>query len=290
MATTTATTLATSLPSEFIIAEVIREARPFNVVAPLVINDVLPQGQGKVWSMQILPTTTAAAVDEESDMTAASRTTAEATATVGEVGENTDLTTLGEETSRLNDQLMLWAASHGRAIAQKITGDMCALFPDLNSSSAVGTSGVNLTVGNFLEAIYTLDAANAPGQKRCVLHPRQVADLANAIQAAGGSLYSNLPELVREGRLPQGQPMAGFVGVLFGVPIYSTTEVDLANSDADYAGAMFVRDAMAFVQLRPITVEYERDASARITEIVSTTAYGVTEVVDGYGVPIETDA
>jgi hypothetical protein len=53
---------------------------------------------------------------------------------------------------------------------------------------------------------------------------------------------------------------------------------------------MFVAEAMAFVQLRPITAEYDYDASKRAREVVVTSAYGVTEVIDGYGVAITTDA
>jgi hypothetical protein len=290
MAQTTTTTLATTLPTEFIAAEVIREARPFNVVAPHVINDVLPAGQGKVWAMQKLPATTAAAVAEASDIAAVARTTTEATVTVSEVGLSTEITRLALETSRLEDQLLMWGASQGRAIAQKVTADLCALFPALNGSTAVGSSGTDITVANFIEAMYTLDNANAPGAKVCVLHPQQVSDLFTAIVGAGGAVYHNLPELIRGGRLPEGQPEAGFVGMLFGVPIYSTTEVTSVNSDADRCGAMFTREALAFIQLRPITVEYDYDASGRATEVVVTTAYGVGEVVDGYGVPIETDA
>ena len=289
MAQTNTTTLATTLPTEFIAAEVLREARPFNVVAPHVTNDVLPSGQGKTWAMQKLPTTTAAAVDEASDIVAVARTTTEATVTVAEVGLSTEITRLALETSRLEDHLLLWGASQGRAIAQKVTADLCALFPSLNGSTAVGTSGSDITVADFIEAMYTLDNSNAPGAKACVLHPQQVADLFNAIVGAGGAVYHNLPELVRGGRLPEGQPEAGFVGMLFGVPIYSTTEVTSVNTDADRCGAMFTRDALAFIQLRPITVEYDYDPSGRVTEVVVTTAYGVGEVVDSYGVPIETD-
>lgn len=101
-----------------------------------------------------------------------------------------------------------------------------------------------------------------------------------------------MPELVREGKLPSGQPQAGFVGMLFGVPVYQTTEVSAVNSAADRCGAMFVPEAMAFVQFLPrvVKVELERDASQRATEVVTTAVYGVTELIDGYGVPIETDA
>jgi len=290
MAQTTTTTLATIIPTEMIVPEVIREARPFNVVAPLVINGTLPKGKGPVWSKPKLPTTSAASVAEAADITATARTTTEANVTVSEVGLSTEVTLLAEETAAIPPAVLDWAGNQGRAIAQKITGDLCALFAGLNASSAIGTSGTNLTVANFLEAMYTLDAANAPGRKVCVLHPRQVSDLFAAVIAAGGAVYHNLAELIREGRLPSGTPDAGFVGDLFGVPIYSTTEVDTANSAADYAGAMFVKEAMAFVQLRPITVEYDSDKSARSTEIIVHTAYGVGEVVELYGVPLVTDA
>jgi len=290
MAQTTLATLATTVPTEMIVATVIEEARPFNVVLPLVTKAVQPQGEGLVWDKQMLPTTSASSVAEAADITPAARTTTNATITIAEVGLATELTDLAQEASRLGDQLQLWAKSQGRAIAQKITGDLCALFAGLNGSTAVGTTAVNMTVSDFIEAIYTVDTANAPGNRKCVLHTRQVADLANAIVAAGGSIYSNLAELIRDGRLPNGTPAAGFVGELFGVPIYVTTEVDTANSAADRCGALFTEEAMAFVQLRPVRVEYDRDASKRAIEVVCTTAYGVGEIVDGYGVPIETDA
>ena len=289
MAQTTTTTLQYSLPTEHIVAAVVQEARPFNICAPLVLNDIQPKGEGTTWQKAVLPTTTAAAVAEGSDITAAARTLTRVYTQLSEVGLSTELTKLAEETSRLASQVMLWAESQGRAIAQKITGDICALFPDLNSASSVGTSGTDIAVSDFVEAMYTLDNANAPGQKVCVLHPRQVADLFAALTGAG-AVYQNLPELIRRGVLPEGQSAAGFVGQLFGVPIYQTTEVDLANGAADRCGAMFVGQAMAFVQLRPITVEYDYDASKRAREIVVTAAYGVCEIIDGYGVPIVTDA
>ena len=289
MADTTTTTLTTVVPSEYIAAQVVAAAYPFNVVAPLVFNGIQPLGKGKVFSRPILPTNTAAAVDEGSDITASAQTTTEANITMGEVGLSVSLTKFAGEIAVVANNLGMWAGECGKAIGQKVTGDLCALFAALNSSTAIGTSGSDITVDYFLTAMYTLDAANAPGQKRCVLHPRQFYDLASALTGSG-AIYQNLPELIREGRLPGGQPAAGFAGALFGVPIYITTEVDAVNSSADRCGAIFVPDALGFVQLRPITAEYDGDASARTTEVVVTAAYGVGEIVDGYGVPIETDA
>ena len=274
-----------------IVATFLEEARPNNVAKPLVLNDILPTGKGKVWSKSKLPTTTAAALSEATDMTATARTTTEANITVAEVGLMTEVTDFAQDTAAANvADLLTWAASQGRAVAQKITGDICALLSAFNGGTAIGTSGTNITVANFIEAMYTLDAANAPGPKYCLLHPRQVYDLFAAIVAASGTIYHNLPELIRSGALADGTPAIGFVGSLLGVACYQTTEVPTANSSADRAGGMFVREAMGFVQLKPVAAEYQRNASLRSTEIVVTTSYGVGEIVDGYGCPIVTDA
>ena len=117
-----------------------------------------------------------------------------------------------------------------------------------------------------------------------MLHPIQKLDLFNALASISnaGALHTDLPELLRNGSLPQGTPANGFWGVFCGVPIYVTTEVDTANSAADRAGAMFTEDAMQYVELRPLRVEYERDASLRSTEVVATIAYGVAEIVDSH--------
>jgi len=274
-----------------LVATVLREVRPFNVVAPLVLNDKLGQGQGRVWKKVKLPTTTAASVTEGSDITATARTTTSASITVAEVGLNTEVTDFAKETTAtVVADLLTWAASQGRAIAQKVTGDLCALFANLNDGTAVGSTTVNITVANFLSAMYTLDSQNAPGKKVCVLHPVQVYDLFGAIEASTGTPWSNVGELVRRGVLPNGDQGAGYYGDCFGVPVYQTTECPTANSAEDRAGAMFVKEAMGFIQLRPVRVEYDRDASKRSTEVVVTAAYGVGEVEDDYGVPIVTDA
>lgn len=291
---TTLTTLAVDVPTELITAEILDALRPTIVIQPLVQPGKLPHGQGLVWQQTKFPTVTAAALTEATDQSPTARTTTlEADITVAGVGVNTRLTDLSR-TATVGDagDIMAWARQAGEAIRQKIDGDLAALFATLNSSSSVGSTGVNMTLANFLEANYTLESNNAPYPYSCVLHPIQKLDLQSALvnTSNAGAVHFNLAELVRNGILPQGTPGTGFWGELCGIPIYTTTECDTANSDADRVGAMFNPKAMAFVQHTPIYTEYERDASLRATEVVSTIVYGVGENDEERGVAIITDA
>jgi hypothetical protein len=155
MALTNTTTLDVWVPSELISADVLQEARPNLVVASLVQREFLGAGKGKVWQQTRLPSTVAASVAEDDDLAAVARTPAAlASITVGEVGLSTEVTDLALETAIVGD-LAVWARSSGRAIAQKIDGDLCALFAGLNSTGGgeVGTSGSDMAIADFIEAI-----------------------------------------------------------------------------------------------------------------------------------------
>ena len=57
---------------------------------------------------------------------------------------------------------------------------ICALFS--SASSSVGASGVDMSVDDFMDALYLLEIANNPSQLFAVLHPRQIADLQSSIR------------------------------------------------------------------------------------------------------------
>jgi len=291
---TTLSSLAYNVPTEYIERIILEYLYPNIVVAQLVQNEPLPTGEGTIWQQTKFPEVTAAAASEADEVTAATRTTTlEANVTVGRVGVNTEITDIAQLAARgQSANLAKWGEQAGIAIRQKIDGDLCALFSGLNASAEVGSTGTDMTVANFLSAVYTLENNNAPYPYRCVLHPIQKFDLYSSIvnTSNAGALHFNLPELVRDGRLPSGTPATGYWGTFLGVPIYTTTEVDTANSDADRAGAMFHESAMALVNLRGIAVEYDRDASKGTTEVVADVYYGVGENDEVRGVPIITDA
>jgi len=278
---TTLTTANDLVYAALINESVIDYARASVVVASLVRQFSLEGRPGRVLDVPVWGGLSAAGVDEGTDLTNTALATDKVTLTAAEVGVMITVTDLLAESDILAN-LDEYARQLGLAVADKIDSDLCALFSALNGGTAVGTSGSDMTDDNFLEALYTLEAANAPKPYHCVLHPRQWADLRKDIVAATGSPYSAsaAQEIVN----------SGFTGVLFGVNVYQTSNVPTANTGADRAGAMFSSEALGVVTKWPARTELERDASLRATEIVVTACYGVGELVDGFGVPIVTDA
>jgi HK97 family phage major capsid protein len=278
---TTAAGSAGELVPAIVEREVIQEARAALVIAPRVRQRSLVGVPGVSVGFPIWPTVAAAAVAEGSDLANTAVNTTAVTITAAEVGVMILVKDLLAESDVLEElsENSEYAQMLGRALATKLDTDLAALFAALNSGAPVGTSGSDMTVDHFLEALYTLEAHDARGPFSCVLHPVQYGDLRNSIKGATGIAFG-AEEIVR----------TGVVGTLFGVEVVATSVCATANSGADRVGAMFGPDAIGLVTKRPPRIELQRDASARGTELVATVAYGVGELVDTAGVPIVTDA
>lgn len=246
----------------------------------------------------------AAALTEGNDLSNSQVTTAGVTITAAPVGVMVKPTDLVRMTSVYGMADGPWTEQLGRALADKIDDDLCALLAAF--SSTVGTSGADLTLLQFLSALSTLETANAPSGNPsdessygptpsgltgpiAVLHPQQVHDLRTAVSQSSASWFgadvANADILFANGAKP-----AGYVGKLFGVPIFQSTNVDTANGGADRAGAMFVPSSMGLLVKWAGKIEMDRDISMLATEIVGSACYGAGELLDAGGVSIITDA
>lgn len=281
---TTTATLASFKYAEFISANVIDGTYSKVVMPALVRQENIASDPTLVASVPKWPALTAAAVAEATDLTSSAITPTDQTITASEVGIMTVLTDKAQVSSIIS-RLAEFGQQLGKAVADKIDADLCALLVALNGGTAVGTSGTNMTVANLLSAVNTVEKADAPMPYVCVLHPQQIHDLRTDLAAATGVIYTSV---VNE-RI--GVTENGYQFDLYNIPIYATTNVPTANTAADYAGGLFSRGVALGMALKwgPKT-ELERNASLRGTEIVATTCYGVGELVDTYGVPIVTDA
>jgi hypothetical protein len=179
----------------------------------------------------------------------------------------------------------------GRLCMLEVETDLAALFSGFTAS--VGTSGADLSVANFLQAIAALDTANARGARVCVLDDQQASDLRLALAASTASVFANAAQNAQTMLNASG---TGFMGTLFDVPTYLTNLTTTANTNADVVGAMFIDGTsdpqyaglgMALLWQPRVKSVLLPDAVAE--QIAVTMAYGVGRISQ-YGCEITTDA
>lgn len=231
------------------------------------------------------PALSASALTDGSDMANTAYTATQQTYAVAEVGLLLELTDLAGS-SQIVD-FAQYGSDAGAAVAEKLTTDITALLGAF--SNTTGATTVNLTEANWLDGITTLRANKVNEGLGAIIHHQQENDLivsvGSSVTAAGTTGTS--PRAVTNDFIASAM---GEMGNWFNVRTVTNATVPTANAGADRAGAMFSRDALAYVEKWAIRPETERNASKRSTEIAVTAAYAVGEIDDTRGVSIITDA
>jgi len=268
-----------------ILSDEVKDALMANVVTPALLDfyDLSGEASATV-KIPKADKFTAAAVAEGTELANTPLTSDSVTISASEIGIMATITDVLE----LNDI----AAAHGarlrqlgRALGDKMDVDICALLGGF--STAVGSSGTNIALTDFLDAIYNLEVNDAAGLGEivAVLHPRQTADIRTELEADSASIYNQTsPNKLSKAR-------AGYFGSWFEIDVFSSTNVPLANADADRAGGFFIKNyALGMVQKHAAKVEAMRWAPIRGWVLVATAYYGVGEIEDSAGVEAVTDA
>ncbi len=166
----------------------------------------------------------------------------------------------------------------GDGVARKIDTDCLALFDGL--SNAYGASGAGLNLRSFLAVVAILKNLKAPRPWACVHHPYAIYKLAKNITTTAGTYP--FPRGFSEDLLKDYWNMT-----IDHVGVFDDGNI---TPSASAKGAMFSKDAFAYIQALAPTVERERDASLRATEVVMVTDYGVFELDDNYGIEMQYSA
>ena len=166
-------------------------------------------------------------------------------------------------------------------------------------SSTVGTTTQDLAVDEIYEAIAALEIASVTGPYWGMLAPRQLADLQTSVRAEGGAAQwkTDHQELLN-------MKDQGFVGEFLNIQFFSSSFVPTANAAADRAGAIWGEGALGYKTGVPtaapsatmgpvndiLTVEFQRPERSGSTLIVGHSYYGISNIEDGRGVAVITDA
>jgi|TARA_R110000796_G_scaffold3889_5_gene14901 N4-gp56 family major capsid protein len=251
------------------------------VIRPLIRNYDMSGTPGLTAQVPIYPAISAAAIADGTDLANTAFNTTSKTMTASEIGVMVELTDLAAE-SATDDVAAAIGRQIGDAMAKKVDADLAALFTGFSAN--VNKTSAAVTVDDIFKAAATLRANQAPGNYVAVLHPYQAYDLKAQLTNAGATMSHSLSEVGNRAL------MDGFIGRIAGVDIFESTVVSAPDSAGAYYGAVMTQDALGYMVKRSMRIETERNASKRSLEIVGSMAFGVSEIFDGYGVGIISDA
>jgi hypothetical protein len=247
------------------------------VIRPLVANYDLSGTPGLTASIPVIPTLAASAAAEGSDVTLTQFNPTGKDVTCSEIGVNVQITDFVKESASLDVQAAI-GRQGGEAIAAKVDTDLAALFAGF--SNTVGSGAAEITASVIFQAAATLRNNNAPGPYYCVLAPFQAMALKQQLAGTGNTNMGSLSDIGNQALRD------GFIGTLAGMQIFESSNIANDPSAGGVIGAAFSRDSLAYVNKRPLRLETERSAKGRSTDIVLTHAFGVSELIDAYGVGI----
>jgi N4-gp56 family major capsid protein len=278
MAGSTTTTLNDLLPA--ITAEAMFVANERSIMRGLVKNYSIPAANGKTITVPIYPVQSAAALTEGNEVDNTAISTNGVTLTVSTVAIRTMVTDLVRASAASNVVADV-GRLFGEAIAKKMDQDLLALFSGF--STGVGGASTAFSAAILAQAVARLRANSVPGdQLACVVNPYVAYDLKSALT----NTFAN----PNAGIIQNEAMQTGYVGTLFGVPVFESANIADTGTAGDYVGAVFHRDALGLAMIGDIQIETQRRASFVGDDIVASAHYGVGELYDGYGVKITADS
>ncbi len=180
------------------------------------------------------------------------------------------------------------------SITQTYIGLIANVTDDFTSTA--GTSGVDASWNDVVDAKTTLGIAKAVGEMMGILHPRQWGDLETDALSMGV-----LPANSMSGVIMQG--LQSYKGRFMGIDFFVHSAVPTADAGANRAGAIFTRGAVAvadamipaesdpnIINLGRGRFERARKGTYLETSWVTSNHSGAAKAIDGAGVTFKTDA
>lgn len=165
------------------------------------------------------------------------------------------------------------AAQMGLALAEGLDKELIALFTNVAVTQSVGTAYVagppavktDNVVNDIMKAAAMIRSAKYQGPMFAVLHPKQAYGIKAAMTATNN--FQNATNL--------GNAILSsyFVGQIAGVTLLEHPLVPV-NANGDATGCVFAPTAFGIAQRGGISMETERNAAKRSTDVVETVVAG----------------
>lgn len=260
----------TTLNSELftnLLAEAQFAAYENSIARQIVTPFTFPNNAGKVLQIPVYDSVVATDLTEGTAPNPANTDTNQATITLGEIGTYFRVTDFLRDSAQ-RDVIADLGANAGRAIAEKMDSGVFGLFDSLTNEVEYAFGG-NITVDNMFEAVAKLRDNKIVGPLVAVLKPSDALVLKKELATVGGAnlTASEIGSSVLRGY---------YIGSLAGCQIFESA---LATT-----GAVFAPTAMAHAMRGGITMETQRQAAARATDIMMTAVVGQTIMQQAHAV------
>ena len=220
-----------------------------------------PVGAGKSVSVPVWASITAATPSEGVAPSAADTNTSSKTINLKELVVYAQVTDFLRDSAQENVLAGL-ASQSGMALAEGIDKELISLFASITQS--VGTAGSDNAVTDIMKAAATIRANKYTGPLFAVLNPKQAYGIKAALTGTAALAATNLQNRTLD---------QYFVGSIAGVTILESALVE-ADVDSDATGCVFAPAAFGLAQRGGVTMEEQRQAAARATDLVLTAVAG----------------
>jgi len=238
-----------------------------------------PVNAGKVLQVPVWSSIAASEISDESAASAADTNTTSASITLTEHVVYHRVTDMLRDSAYGNVMAQLGDQS-GRAIAESIDKQLFAKFSSLGgSATAIALADFEIT--DIMDRVAAIRANKVTGPFFAVVHPTAANQLKKALTAAAAYTSS--------GSLADSILREYFVAQIAGCTVIESALVPYNDSTGVATCAVFAPSALGHAMRGTISLEEQRQAAARATDVVLTGVAGAAVLQAGHGVIMNID-
>ena len=239
----------------------------------------MPANSGKTVQVPVWSGITAETITDESAATAKGTNTTSASITMKEHVVYHRVTDMLRD-SAYNDVLSQLGDQSGRAIAEAMDTQAFAEFANLGgSTSAIALA--SFTVNDIMDRVAAIRANKVTGPFYCVIHPTAANALKKALVSSSSYTAS--------GQFADSILSQYFVGQVAGCTIIESALVPYASATGIATCAVFAPSSLGHAMRGSVTMEEQRQAAARATDIVLTGFAGAAVLQSSHGAIMNID-
>lgn len=238
-----------------------------------------PVNAGKVLQVPVWSAVSASNITDESAASAADTNTTSASITLSEHVVYHRVTDMLRDSAYGNVVAQLGEQS-GRAIAESIDTQLFSKFSSLGGATTA-IALASFGVADIMDRVAALRAAKLTGPFYAVVHPTAANALKKALVSSSSYTAS--------GQFADSILSQYFVGQVAGCTIIESALVPYVSETGVATCAVFAPSALGHAMRGTITMEEQRQAAARATDVVLTGVAGAAVLQSGHGVIMNID-